>query len=44
VLLLLQKHADINIKNNNGNTALMLARANNHTDIVQQLMQAGAVE
>lgn len=42
VVILLNKGADVNAKNNNGWTALMFAEFENHTEIVNILKQAGA--
>jgi len=44
VKALLAKGADVNVKNNNGNTALDAAKASGHTEIVQLLIKAGAKE
>ena len=44
VELLLKAGADVNIKNEDGKTALILAQENNHTAIVELLKQAGAKE
>jgi ankyrin repeat protein len=40
--LLLAHGADVNAKNNNGDTALSLASQNGHEDIEELLLKAGA--
>ena len=42
VKLLLEKGAQVNAKNKEGKTALDLARAQNHKDLEQVLLKAGA--
>ena len=44
VKLLIQAGAGVNAKNNEGKTALDYAREEVHEDIVQFLLEAGAVE
>ena len=44
VMILLNKGADVNKKNNNGWTALMFAEFENHTGIVRLLKQHGATK
>ena len=40
--LLLEKGADVNAKNDNGETALIIAAQNDHTEIVKLLLEKGA--
>ena len=44
VLTLLDAGADVNEKNNNDYTALMLAKEQGHTEIAEILRKAGAKE
>jgi ankyrin repeat protein len=44
VALLIERGADINLKDYEGYTALRYARANGHTRVVEQLRAAGAKE
>ncbi len=44
VQLLLQAGADVNLKNQGGYTALMLAEFNEYQDVARLLRAAGAVE
>ncbi len=43
VEVLLNNGADVNVKNSDGRTALVLAKLYGYTDIVEMLKQAGAV-
>jgi ankyrin repeat protein len=42
LILLIENGADINIKENNGLTALIFAEGNNHDDAVAMLIENGA--
>jgi len=42
--MLLENGADINVKTNDGKTALTFASENGHSNIVELLKQAGAKE
>ena len=44
VRLLLEKGADVNVKTDSGKTALIHAKNEGHTDIVEMLEKAGAKE
>lgn len=44
VKILIENKADVNVKDNNDKTALIMARDNGHTDIVKLLKKAGATE
>ncbi|MGA2093146.1 MAG: ankyrin repeat domain-containing protein [Sedimentisphaerales bacterium] len=44
VNLLLEKGAEVNVKDNNGKTALGMAKLRSYADIVQLLEKAGAKE
>jgi ankyrin repeat protein len=44
VKILLNKGADINIKSNDGNTALSIAKKNGRKEIAEMLERAGAKE
>ena len=39
---LLKEHADVNVQNKNGWTALMIASQNGHTHVVEQLLKEHA--
>jgi ankyrin repeat protein len=43
-LLLLEHGADIRQKNEDGDTALSLARRHEHADVARMLLRAGAAE